>query len=55
MKSTSFGSNEVSNPAKSPGLSSTGPEVSLNPTPNSLAIMLESVVLPKPGGPCSRV
>ena len=40
-------------PARSPGLSSTGPEVILKPTPSSLAMMLESVVLPRPGGPCS--
>ena len=39
MKRTSFGSSEVSNPARSPGLSSTGPEVTLNPTPNSFATM----------------
>ena len=42
-------------PARSPGLSSTGPLVSLNPTPNSLAIILLRVVLPNPGGPCSKV
>ena len=48
---TSFGSRLVSTPARSPGLSSTGPEVILKPTPNSLAIMLESVDLPNPGGP----
>ena len=38
-----------------PGLSSTGPEVILKPTPNSLAIILLNVVLPNPGGPCKRV
>lgn len=50
-ESTSFGSKLVRTPAKSPGLSSTGPEVILKPTPNSLAIILESVVFPNPGGP----
>ena len=54
MKSTSFLSSEVSTPAKSPGLSSTGPEVTLKPTPNSLAMMFDSVVFPNPGGPCSN-
>ena len=46
---------EVNIPARSPGLSSTGPLVSLNPTPNSLAMMFDRVVLPSPGGPCSNV
>ena len=55
MKSTSFGSREVSRPARSPGLSSTGPEVTLKPTPSSLAMMLLRVVFPSPGGPCSSV
>ena len=55
MKSTSLGSSEVSIPAKSPGLSSTGPDVILNPTPSSLAMILLKVVFPNPGGPCSRV
>ena len=55
MKRTSFVSSEVSIPAKSPGLSSTGPEVILNPTPSSFAMILLKVVLPNPGGPCRRV
>ena len=55
MKSTSFGSSEVRSPARSPGLSSTGPLVSLNPTPSSLAMMFDNVVFPSPGGPCRRV
>ena len=55
MKSTSFGSRDVRMPARSPGLSSTGPEVILNPTPSSLAMMLLKVVLPSPGGPCRSV
>ena len=54
IKSTSLGSKLVSTPAKSPGLSSTGPEVTLKPTPSSLAMILLKVVLPKPGGPCKR-
>ena len=36
--------------AKSPGFSMVGPEVILIPTPNSLAIILARVVLPKPEG-----
>lgn len=55
MKSTSFGSRLMRMPARSPGLSSTGPEVVLKPTPSSLATMLERVVFPRPGGPWSRV
>ena len=55
MNSTSLVSSDVRSPARSPGLSSTGPEVSLNPTPSSLAMMFDSVVLPNPGGPCSSV
>ena len=55
MKSTSFGSSEVRIPAKSPGLSNTGPDVTLKPTPSSLAMMLLSVVFPNPGGPCNKV
>ena len=38
-------------PARSPGLSKMGPDVILILTPNSLAIILESVVFPNPGGP----
>ncbi len=37
--------------AKSPARSNTGPEVDLRLPPISRAIMLASVVLPKPGGP----
>ena len=51
MKSTSLGSKLVSNPAKSPGLSNTGPDVVRIATPISLATMLASVVFPNPGGP----
>ncbi|OPZ95595.1 MAG: hypothetical protein BWY72_02043 [Bacteroidetes bacterium ADurb.Bin416] len=51
MNRTSLGSRAVKTPARSPGLSSTGPEVTRKPTPSSLEMMLESVVLPKPGGP----
>ena len=31
-----------------------GPEVDLNPTPNSRAIICANVVFPKPGGPESK-
>ena len=55
MKSTSLRSSEVRMPARSPGLSRTGPEVILKPTPNSLAMMLLKVVFPSPGGPWSKV
>jgi hypothetical protein len=44
----------VNKPAKSPGLSNTGPLVTLKPTPNSLAIIFAKVVLPSPGGPCNK-
>ena len=37
-------------PARSPGLSSTGLDVTLNPTPSSLATIFESVVFPGFGG-----
>ena len=53
MKSTSPGLRFVSRPARSPGLSSTGPEVTLSCAPISCAMMLARVVLPRPGGPCS--
>ena len=54
MKSTSPGLRFVSRPARSPGLSRTGPEVTLSWECISLAMMLASVVLPSPGGPCSN-
>ena len=41
-------------PAKSPGLSSMGPDVVLNPTCSSFAMMLERVVLPSPGRPVKQ-
>ena len=53
MKSTSPGLRFVRSPARSPGLSSTGPEVTFSWECISLAIILASVVLPSPGGPCS--
>jgi hypothetical protein len=40
--------------ARSPGLSSAGPEVTRTATPISLAITPASVVLPRPGGPESK-
>ena len=54
INKTAFGSRFVNKPAKSPGLSKTGPDVNFNETPSSLAIMFERVVFPSPGGPCSR-
>ncbi|MNL13228.1 hypothetical protein D3C87_1341310 [compost metagenome] len=51
INSTSPSSRLVNRPARSPGLSNTGPDVILMPTPISLAMILESVVLPRPGGP----
>ena len=54
MKSTSPGLRFVSRPARSPGLSRTGPEVTLSWECISLAMMFASVVLPSPGGPCSN-
>src|SRR5688572_29772921 len=53
MKSTSRGSRLVSSAARSPGRSSTGPEVWRRFTPISRAMMCASVVLPSPGGPNS--
>ena len=55
MKRTSLGSRFVNNPAKSPGLSKTGPEVTFRLTPNSFATMWAKVVFPKPGGPWNKV
>ena len=53
MNSTSRGSRLVSSAARSPGRSSTGPEVWRRLTPSSCATMCDSVVLPSPGGPNS--
>jgi hypothetical protein len=55
MNSTSFASRLVSSAARSPGRSSTGPDVWRRFTPISRAMMWASVVLPRPGGPNSRV
>ena len=41
--------------AKSPARSNTGPEVDFRFPPISRAIILASVVLPKPGGPKIKV
>lgn len=49
MKSTSPGLRLVSRPARSPGLSSTGPDVTRSCAPISLAMMFARVVLPSPG------
>src|SRR4051812_20424456 len=53
MKSTSFFSRLVSSAARSLGFSSTGPDVWRRFTPSSWAMMCDSVVLPRPGGPNS--
>ena len=53
MNSTSCGSRLVSSAARSPARSSTGPEVCRRLTPSSCAMMCDSVVLPRPGGPNS--
>src|SRR6476620_6568886 len=53
MKRTSFFSRLVSSAARSLGFSSTGPEVWRRFTPSSWAMMCDSVVLPRPGGPNS--
>ena len=55
MNKTSLSSKLVSNPAKSPGLSMTGPDDTFNPTPSSFAKICAKVVLPSPGGPCNKV
>ena len=54
MKKTSFSSRPVKIPAKSPALSSTGPDVCFTFTPNSRAIIIDRVVLPNPGGPKNK-
>ena len=51
MKSTSRSWRFVRIAARSPARSSTGPEVTLKPTPSSEATMWASVVLPRPGLP----
>ena len=51
MKSTSPSSRDVRSPAKSPGLSNMGPEVTFMFTPSSFDIICASVVFPSPGGP----
>src|SRR5438093_473918 len=45
---------DVSRPTRSPGRSSTGPEVVRTFTPSSRAMSSASVVLPSPGGPKNR-
>ena len=55
MNSMSPGPSEVSRPTRSPGFSSTGPEVVRSCTPISRAISMASVVFPSPGGPKKRV
>jgi len=53
MKSTSRACRLVRMPARSPGRSSTGPDVDFTGTPSSFAMTYASVVLPRPGGPNS--
>ncbi len=53
MNSTSRGCRLVRIAARSPARWITGPEVARNPTPSSRATICASVVLPRPGGPCS--
>src|SRR5471032_193130 len=55
MNSTSFASRLVKIAARSPGRSSTGPDVWRRLTPISRAMMWARVVLPRPGGPNSKV
>src|SRR5216117_4118248 len=51
MKRMSPALSDVSKPTRSPGRSSTGPDVVRMPTLNSLAMSSARVVLPRPGGP----
>src|SRR2546429_108766 len=51
MKRMSPPLSDVSKPTRSPGRSSTGPDVVRMPTLNSLAMSSARVVLPRPGGP----
>src|SRR6185503_20041120 len=55
MKSMSPGPSDVRRPTRSPGFSSTGPEVVRSWTPISRAMSMASVVLPRPGGPKNSV
>jgi hypothetical protein len=54
MKRTSLASKFVKIAARSPERVIIGADVDLKPTPNSLDIIFESVVLPKPGGPYNK-
>ena len=51
MKSTSFAFSPVNMAAKSPCLSTAGPEVILRLHPISFAMAIANVVFPNPGGP----
>ena len=53
MNRTSRGCRLVRMAARSPARWITGPEVARKPTPSSRATICASVVLPRPGGPCS--
>ena len=54
MNRTSLGCRFVRIAARSPARWMTGPEVARKPTPSSRAMIWARVVLPRPGGPCSR-
>src|SRR5437588_252002 len=54
MKSTSRSPRLVRMAARSPGSSSTGPDVARTAVPISFAMTYASVVLPRPGGPYRR-
>ena len=54
MNNTSPGCNPDKIAAKSPGRSNEGPDTVLILTSISLAIILDNVVLPNPGGPYKR-
>ena len=54
INNTSFSCKFVRSDAKSPAFSITGPEVILIFDPISFAIIFESVVFPRPGGPYNK-
>ena len=54
MNRTSRSSSEVRIAARSPARSMAGPEAYLTLTPSSRAMIVASVVLPRPGGPYRR-
>ena len=52
MNKTSPSSKFVSSPAKSAAFSRTGPEVTYRFVASSLEMICDTVVFPRPGGPC---